>query len=180
MVREALARLKSERIIVTYHGKGSYLANPKNFTEYGGETAQLDFSHFKQIIEFRECIEYSAIKLAVENASLAQLNLVRDCAKSLRDSVGDLKIFTEMDYQFHLQIAKCSQNDLIVGAIESNKDSIIQVLGAMNKLSGSVNYAVELHEKVAEKLILRDAKGAIELLKNNGEYNLARMSEVFK
>ena len=66
-----------------------------------------------------------------------------------------------------------------MAAVESLKDSVMTALKAMNDLDGGREWAIDLHKKIALRLIDRDAKGAIELLKNNGEYNLARMSEIF-
>ena len=180
VVREALQRLREERIIVTYHGKGSFLANPKNFVGINKDIDErLDFSTFKAIIDFRECVETSAINLAVKVASDDELNDIKSCAQLLFTAQGDVDAFTYADYEFHLQIAKCSHNFLLVQAIENFSRLIKTSLRIMNSLSGSRDYAVELHKEVAEKLCNRDGKGAIDLLKVNGEYNVARMSEIF-
>jgi hypothetical protein len=56
---------------------------------------------------------------------------------------------------------------------------ILIALKSMNFLAGSDCYAIDLHKKIAMRLIAKDAKGAIHLYKNNGEYNVARMKEVF-
>ena len=180
VIREALLRLREEKIIVTYHGKGSFLANPKNFVGVDERIdEQLDFSTFKDIIEFRECVETSAINLAVKVASDDELSDIKSCAQLLSAVQGDVDAFTYADYEFHLQIAKCSHNFLLVQSIENFSRLIKTSLKIMNSLSGSRDYAVELHKAVAEKICNRDGKGALELLKTNGEYNIARMSEIF-
>jgi hypothetical protein len=50
---------------------------------------------------------------------------------------------------------------------------------SMNKIEGAHDYAIDLHKKIVTHLISRDAKSAISLYKNNGEYNIARMKELF-
>ena len=180
VVREALSRLRDERVIVTYHGKGSFLANPNNFEKFSDKTyGQLDFCTFKQIIDFRECIESTALLLAVEVATDTELQQIKLCADKMSAVSYDCDEFTVADYQFHLAVAKCSHNQLLVGALENSSDLILSALKIMNELTGSRAYAVELHQKVADKMCLRDVKSAIELLKTNGEYNIARMSEIF-
>jgi hypothetical protein len=74
---------------------------------------------------------------------------------------------------------RCANNDLLFDAHENCRDKIIEVLSVMNQLDGSGDYAIKLHLEIAEKMLLRDAKGVIALLKNNEEYNKARMSEIF-
>ena len=64
--------------------------------------------------------------------------------------------------------------------MENCKDAVLSVLRLMNAVDGQKNYPINLHRQIAEKIIARDAKGAIDLLKNNGEFNLARLEELFK
>ena len=163
VIREALSKLRSERIIVTYQGMGSFKSNPKNFLNYSVGQKEVTLEKFKEITEFRGVIENGAILSAVKMA------LAKD----------DADAFNIADYEFHLAVLNCSHNSLFVTAVESLKDSVMTALKAMNDLDGGREWAIDLHKKIALRLIDRDAKGAIELLKNNGEYNLAGMSEIF-
>ncbi|MBQ8309276.1 MAG: FadR family transcriptional regulator [Clostridia bacterium] len=180
VVREALQRLREERLIVTYHGKGSFVANRQNFergnTEYFSE---LDYTTFKDIMELRASIECSAIVSAVENADEAELERVKAHAKIMEAVRDDDDAFDRADYDFHLAILCCSHNQMYVKIAEQCNAQIMLCLKAMNRIHGSREYALELHTKIADCLYARNAKEAIYLLKNNGEYNLARMREFF-
>ena len=179
VVREALSRLRSERVIVTYQGKGSFRANPLNFPERKGDGA-MGFDGYARIMEFREAIEFAAINLAVVNATDEELNALTDIAKKMNAARSNYRDFTLVDYEFHSRIVFCSHNKYMIEAHENSKGAILAALDCMNMLGGGYDYAVDLHEKIALSLVNRDAKTAIHLSKNNGEYNIARMKEVFK
>ena len=49
----------------------------------------------------------------------------------------------------------------------------------MNGLSESKSWAVSLHKRLAEFIADKNAADAIKILKNNGEYNFARMKNLF-
>lgn len=178
VVRSALQRLREEKIIVTHQGKGSFLANPKNFLNEIN-VCNLTFEEFNDIMEFRATIEQSAIKRAVKLASDEQLLNIKKAVEKMRLHKDDLSAFTKADYYFHLEIHKCSQNKLFYQSIEHFKQKIIACLTTMNAVNDSRDFALSLHEKIADALIERDAKKALSLLNNNGEYNFARMKEFF-
>lgn len=180
VVREALSKLRNERLILTYQGKGSFIANPINFnSEMLGLVGKMDFDIFVKVMEFREAIEFSAINYAVKYATDKELQSIKEVAQKMENLKAINDEFTLLDYEFHSKIVSCSHNPFLISAHEACKEMIITALECMNVLDGSYDYAISLHKKISTYLTLRDAKGAISLYKNNGEYNLARMKEFF-
>ncbi|MCI8852819.1 MAG: FadR family transcriptional regulator [Lachnospiraceae bacterium] len=184
VVREALQRLRTERWIVTYQGVGSFVANPQNFEGLESDikhapVVSMSYQEFRDVMEFRACIEYSAIKRAVAAAGDEELKACLDLAEEMEQCQEDPEAFTQADYDFHMQILRCSQNKMYYQAMESCVEKVQYCLGIMNSLNDSRRWAVGLHREIGECLCRRDGKAAIELLKKNGEYNLARMSQFF-
>ena len=177
VVREALKRLREERILVTYHGSGSFVANPKNFLNFYKSIPEMSFKEFSDIMEFRSAIEYASIRSATVNADDEDLKLIRDAFIAMRDSVDDPMSFSVCDYAFHAAIIKASHNEIFLEVMTSKKEEILKVLGMMNKLNDSRSWALDLHEIICHAIERRDSKVAIDLLKNNGEYNVARFKE---
>ena len=175
VIREALSRLRSEKIIVTYHGKGSYRANPNNFMDYGKDKDGLDFEKFKQIMDFRAGIENTAIKLAVQCADDNQLHIIKTYAEKMVNPDED---FDQIDYTFHHLIVKASGNFLLQNAFESCEDLIKSALKTMNSIKDAKEYAVNFHVQIADALIKRDSDKAISLMENNWEYNFDRMQAI--
>lgn len=180
VVREALSKLRNERLILTYQGKGSFIANPANFNmavdQLGEKT---DFELFVKVMEFRKTIEFSAINYAIVYATKEELLEIKEIAKKMEENQLNNKTFTSLDYEFHSKIVACSHNPFLISSYELCKEKIISVLDSMNNLEDSHGYAINLHKKIADCLVKKDVKGAIKLFNNNGEYNLARMKELF-
>ena len=128
-------------------------------------------------MEFRSAIEYASIRSATVNADDEDLKLIRDAFIAMRDSVDDPMSFSMCDYSFHAAIIKASHNEIFLEVMTSKKEEILKVLGMMNKLNDSRSWALDLHEKICHAIERRDSKVAIDLLKNNGEYNVARFKE---
>ena len=177
VVREALKRLRDERVIITYHGSGSFVANPKNFLNFYNDHPEISFKDFSDLMEFRSCIEFAAIKSAVTNATDTELKEIFDAFCAMQDSVSDPFEFTLNDFAFHMAIIKASHNLVFFDVMTEKKEEILKALGMMNRLNDSREWALSLHEKISNSLCSRDAKTAIDLLKNNGEYNNARIKE---
>lgn len=182
VVREALQRLRSEHLIVTYQGKGTFIANPNNYKKNPVENPEeisLDFKDFKDIMDFRSALEYSAINLAISEATDNELKRLKEVAEEMENCCDDYKQFTEADYKFHLTVLEISHNKLFPAVLESFREKIEFCLNSMNRLNDSRKWAVSLHCEVADRICQRDAKSAIDLLRKNGEYNLAKMQDLF-
>lgn len=179
VLRKALLRLREERFIVTHHGKGSFVANPENFIGYKREEiTKLDYNSFKEIMEFRSLIECTAVSQAIVNATEEDLERLKNAVKKMIECSGSIDDFNKADYEFHLCVLRCSHNQTFIKVMESIKTEVMACLDAMNKVNGSRDWALDLHPKIADCIINKDAKGAVDLLKNSGEYNMARMKEL--
>ena len=180
VVREALTRLRSEKIIVTYQGKGSFKANPSNFSNSEKLQKTIDFYDFKNVVEFRSAIECAAVNAAIKEASDTELSELMVLAGEMEKRENDFTAFNAADYEFHAHIIKCSHNGLFLRAFNNCSEDIIATLAAMNNLSDSKEFALKVHREMADAIIKRDLKGVINIMRRNSEYNLARMSELLK
>ena len=175
VIREALSKLRNEKLIITYQGKGSYLANPNNFIDGINTVEVVDFETFKSIMDFRTGIESCAIKLAIRSADKEQFKEIELLAEKMANNGQD---FDQIDYDFHHAIIKASKNALLINAYENCSELIKSTLKTMNLIRDGKNYAVKLHRQIAKALLKRDAKHAIMLIENNEEYNFARLQKI--
>ena len=178
VVRQALQKLRDEKFIVTYKGKGSFVANPSNYKDTLSVNKGIDYKTFKETMGFRALIEMEAIKSASVNADDETLGKLLVLAWSLNNEVLSDERLNEEDYNFHLGIVKCSNNSAYIKAFEDFKPRIIACFELMNSLVDSKKYMVDLHVKIAESLVRRDYQKAVELIRNNEEYNQARIKEI--
>jgi len=176
VVREALGLLREEKIIVTYKGKGSFIANPENFKDK--ITTDLSYEKFVDIMKFRFIIECEAIRDAVAKRSREELISLTLLADKM-DEAEEKEEFCECDFAFHFEIVRLSGNELFISAIENAKTEIMSCFTLMNGLRESKSWAVPLHKQLARFIVEKNAIDAIKILKNNGEYNFARMKNLF-
>lgn len=179
VVREALQQLRSEKLIVTRQGVGTYVANPKNFmcNSYSidlTEAAYLDFLHF------RESVEYNAVALSKTAATEADFDELDRCVRAMEQACGDRAAFNEADYAFHLMVVRCAHNVYLENAIKSNRQMMICVFDAMNALPQADNFGMASHVELAQLMRKRDVKGVFRSYDEMGKYNIARLAEFFK
>ena len=176
VVREALELLRKSNVIVTYRGKGSFIANPENFKSK--ISTNLSFEDFSDIMRFRFAIECEAIHEAVEKRTKKDLKGIIAFAEKM-ELATDIHSFCEADFAFHLEIVRLSGNELFISAIENAKAEIMACFYLMNSLPESKSWAISLHKRFAEFIADKNAALSIKMLKNNGEYNFARMKNLF-
>jgi GntR family transcriptional repressor for pyruvate dehydrogenase complex len=186
VIREALQRLRAEKLIVTRQGVGSFVSNPYNFMaidNYGvkknDSTIYLTEAGFKHFLEFRRCFEYPAIKLAVIRATEENFQQMQDSVDKLKQYIGNIDDYTVADYMFHYALVCSSHNPYLIGAMTCCREMICNTFYEMNKLPDCHQWGVEMHEQILDCLRQRDAQAAILLLKEKNNYNYARLSEFF-
>lgn len=172
VVREALQRLRGSNHIITRQGSGSFVANPAN-TDL--QPFLLTEKMFRQINEFRRCIEFEAIRLSKTNATEEDYEKLRALAKAMDDTKDDLYRHTQVDFEFHYQTVCCSHNMLLMHAYKSCEKPIFEYLHETNKFAGSEEWSVNLHKNIAEHICNGDCQGAIDLLFNSQDYNAVRL-----
>ncbi|MBE5743682.1 MAG: FadR family transcriptional regulator [Clostridiales bacterium] len=177
VVRDALKKLRDEKVIVTFKGKGSFIANPENF-EFKS-SVNLSYENFVKIMRFRQVLECEAIKdvaKTIKDHEVSTLVALLEKMRSLR-SKHEISL---VDFEFHYQIVKYSNNEYFIKAFLDAKDDIIACFSLMNDLSGSESWSINVHEKLVNYLKNHDYKNALKILKTNEEYNFARIFDLLK
>lgn len=185
VIREALQRLRMQGLIVTRHGMGSFVSNPRNFAlgtqiETSDSKLHISESEFLDFIDFRNCIEFQAINLSVTHATEEDHAQINSAFQKMESSVGDLEAYSIADLTFHMAIIDSAHNIFFSKAFRGCQDMILCCFREMNKLNDSQNWGVELHREIADHIIARDAKGAIRSIKKNNDYNFARLGTFFQ
>ena len=108
-VREALRRLEEERLLTRRIGSGTFVNVPD--TEETGDIA--DKTSPLELIDVRLALEPSICRLAAVNATRRDLDRLEEIIERLQDAT-DLETFADADEAFHLQIAECTHNPLMI------------------------------------------------------------------
>jgi len=181
VVREALQKLRTEHLVVTRHGAGSFVAKPQDFSILprlfdANIDLNLTEEELQDLMDLRTCIEFRGIELAAKRATKEDLVLIRQALERMGAEGNDLDTFTQADYDFHYAIILASHNRMFVRVMDSCRDQMYYCLREMNKMNASWDWALDMHRELYVSLVRRDAAGAIRCLRNNNEYNRAKLT----
>jgi GntR family uxuAB operon transcriptional repressor len=137
--RHALRELERLELVTRRIGSGTFVNVPglESASDIAEATSPLE------LIEVRRAVEPHMVRLAVVNASPMELARVRASLEQ-GEGAADPATFTEADEEFHLALADCSQNSLIVWLYRQ----INEVRG--HSQWSAVKEKVLTHDKIAE------------------------------
>jgi DNA-binding FadR family transcriptional regulator len=179
-VREALARLRADGIIVTRRGSGTIVGrrpdpNVRRFAPL--ET----LSDIRRCYEFRIVTESGAAELAAIKAEEDDIRAIQDAWDRLERVVESQQgIGAHDDFAFHLAVARASRNQFFITMLSSIEE---QILFSMN-LSRNLSLVKTLerqrlvqreHLDVLEAIRARDAGRAGRAMKAHLENAVERM-----
>src|SRR6516164_9106738 len=127
VVREAVARLRSEGIIVPQQGRGMFVSDAparRNFSI--PEEALKTIPETIALLELRLSVEVEAAGLCAERRMDDEAQAIRvlmEQTDSRHDDPAAVQI--HYDYDFHLAIAKATRNDLIYGFLSYLRPMIV-------------------------------------------------------
>lgn len=134
IVREALSRLRSDGIVVSRHGSGSYVQHRPNRALF--EVAPIgSIAGLMRTFEFRIALECDAAALAAIRRTSQDLTQLARAFDKLEDAIRNGEIGVEADINFHLTIALATKNDLFHNALETLSPHISKGIGTARRLS---------------------------------------------
>lgn len=110
VVREAVAALKADRLVVTRQGVGAFVA------EQVRRPFRVDFDEHStlrevlNVMELRTGVEVEAAGLAAERASAAQIKKIAERFTAVSAAIGRGENAVEQDFAFHCEIADSTGN----------------------------------------------------------------------
>ena len=113
VVREALARLRDDGIIVSRQGSGSYVKRRPDVAVLRF-TAGGSIDDVQRCFEFRQAIEGSAAALAAERREDSDLAEIRAAFEALDIAIRKNEVGVEADERFHLAVARATHNPYYV------------------------------------------------------------------
>ena len=157
-VREALAALEILGIVDVRPGSGTYLRG--NSSELLPETLSwglmLGEPKTRELIELRGVLEIAAAELAAERVSDASLARLRAQVVAMKESLDDRNKFIEADLKFHIEIARASENDVLLNLLQSIRSLLRIWVERGLQSNGDAQLAYDEHVAVYEAIASRD------------------------
>jgi DNA-binding FadR family transcriptional regulator len=134
IVREALSRLRSDGIVVSRHGSGTYVQHKPNKALFDiaptGSIAGL-----MRTFEFRIALECEAAALAAIRRTTQDITLITRAFNRLEKVIKKGEVGAEPDMDFHLTIAVAAKNDMFSGTMEALSPHVVKGMTTARRLS---------------------------------------------
>jgi DNA-binding FadR family transcriptional regulator len=159
-IREALRQLTGQRLVERRIGSGTFVTYRQAVEEHevAEETSPL------QLIEVRMAVEPQMVRLAVLHASNRDLDRLQAALDALAASHGDPQLYSAADERFHLELAACTGNPLMIWLYRQINEVRLHAQWAemREKVLTRENMLTydEQHRAVVEAVRRRDADGA--------------------
>jgi len=109
-IREALRRLQELGMVDRQIGSGTFVT----YRQFSEHTEIADVTSPLELIEVRLGIEPQIVRLAVANATAMDIERMRKALLKVEGAAGDPETFSKADAEFHLAMAECTRNRLMV------------------------------------------------------------------
>lgn len=166
-IRSAVQRLRDLGIVVTQHGRGSFVAqnvNQQSLLNEQNPIMHLSKAEFHDMMVFRQTVEFKCLELAVINATDDDIQALENALNKMLTNKDDYKKYSQADFEFHLAIAKASKNKVFYNVMNSIKDTYYYYLEELNRALGISLESVNAHIKVFMAIKNRDSNTAVEVL----------------
>ena len=109
-IREALRRLQEMNMVSREIGSGTFVT----YREMSDQMGIADVTSPLELIDVRFGIEPQMVRLAVANATFIDIEKLRHSLEQVENTENDPAAFTLADSTFHLALAECTRNRLMV------------------------------------------------------------------
>jgi DNA-binding FadR family transcriptional regulator len=165
-VREALQSLERMGLIMIRHGERAKILKP---TE-DGIFNQIDFAarqllassdkHIDFLKEARQVLEAGIARLAVMRATSDDVKVLQTHLDAMRRGINSHRKFLAADQEFHLALAKMTQNPILWTALRAVFRWLSHYYTDLLGVSGLEELTLQEHETIFKKVVDRDADGA--------------------
>ena len=162
-LREALKSLAFAGLVRMRAGDGTYVAEPSHgaldrIFAKGFLKTEKDLA---DVCETRLVLETELAALAAERATDDKIALLGELiAKGEERLTNDRQTYSEVDLQFHLAVANCSQNKLLPRLLMDVRGLLAEWITKSQELSGMRENAQEQHRRIYRSIMKHDPERA--------------------
>jgi GntR family transcriptional regulator, transcriptional repressor for pyruvate dehydrogenase complex len=146
--REALKNLEAIGLVTIEHGKGIHVTE-------GGPILE-------EMLQARKMLECHNVEMAAVQIDEDGLRKLMDMARDMEKAAasGNTKLFSEIDHDFHMTIAKISGNRFLFKVFENTKNILFYQQTMVNKYPGNPEVSITQHRNILNSLAKKDGAAA--------------------
>jgi GntR family uxuAB operon transcriptional repressor len=168
-VREALKQLEDAGFVQRRAGSGTYVT----YSEQDETRSIVESTRPLELIDARFAVEPHMVRLAVLHATDFDLAKAEAHLQAMEACGGDPLVFAETDERFHLALARCSHNALIVWMMEKMHEvrshSQWARMRTITLEPGIITTYNRQHRAIVDAIRARDADAAGRLMREHLE-----------
>jgi len=181
VLREAMARLKSDGVIDTQQGRGSFVLGPSARTPFRFDAPAVETTQsILELSELRLGVDGTAAALAARRRSPEQLARLKDCLDRMAEALRQGASGSEADLEFHRTIADATGNQHYRLFMEYLRRSYATAIDRARSHSaqadGLSQRAQEEHRAVYQAISDGDAEAAEQAVKHHIRAAAQRLS----
>jgi DNA-binding FadR family transcriptional regulator len=181
VVREAVAALRAEGLVVTRQGVGAFVSAAPQQAPFRIDTERLhDLGEILYVMELRLCVEIESAGLAAERATRAQVRAIDAALEAMDRATAQGHAAVDEDLALHRAIADGTGNPQFPRFLQFIGRHLIprHIVSGMPKTMGGQRAYLELlqteHRRIVEAIRSRDPKAAREAMRRHLTRSLDR------
>jgi len=170
VVREAVKALLQKGIVEIRPGRGTFITNaiPGAVHHSLGMLMKFDSANgSSNLVEVREILEPEIAALAATRINDEHIDAMKKAVEIMETALSDTNVFVEADLDFHIALAKGTQNPIILILI----NSIIDLLREQRKRTGLVRNGLQRgqyhHKRILAAVIRHDSQAARQAMQDH-------------
>lgn len=186
VVREAIAAMRSEGLVVTRQGSGAYVATDTSRIPFriAGLDDAATIADVIDVMELRLAVEVEAAALAAERAGAAQLTAMRRAFEAIERAVGRGEGAVKEDFDFHRAIADAAGNPHFPQFLEFlgrhviPRQSIRRSQGTPPEQRRYLETLQKEHRRIADAILTREPQQARRAMRAHLSNSLERYRRI--
>ncbi len=166
-VRQALRQLEQSQFVERRPGSGTYVT----FSDGEAERPISEITRPRELVDARFAVEPQMCRLAVLHATAAELDSLRAHFERMEGCEHDSATFADVDEEFHMAIARCTQNPMILWMMRQIHETRSHAQwGRMRELTLNpeiIRVYNQQHRQIIDSIAQRDPEGAADAMKKH-------------
>ena len=183
VVREAVARLTAQGLTISRQGSGVYVADSAAYRAFQITRDELnELSDVIKLLEMRLGVETEMAGLAAARRTTADIGEIQQALNRMMDLVDDPVGAAEADRDFHLAIARATQNEYYVRFVDflgvrlvPSRDLYLGHRPSQDREAYAAKVAAE-HQAMVDAIVRMDSPRAREAARHHMHESLTRHS----